>query len=94
MIIYILAIVLGLLIGIFLFNYLSKGEDKRIMSNISEKIMKQNYTYVIDGKRIDLKGDVEKGVSSPGVSVKGYSIKVPKKPKEIKPKVKKVKKKK
>lgn len=93
---FILAILLGILSGIILHRNLFKKQEKRIISNISEKIMKQDYTYVVDGNRIDLKDDVKKGSSSLGIPV--YTPKKLKlnlkniKPKNIKVVKKKVKK--
>lgn len=88
---FILAILLGILSGILFHRNLFKKQEKRIISNISEKIMKQDYTYVVDGNRINLKEDVKKGSSSLGIPV--YTPKKLKlnlkniKPKIIKPKI-------
>ena len=75
---YLLALIFGLLIAYIRFKYLCKKEDKKMMSNIPEKIMKQDKTFIIDGRTIDFKGDVAKGVSSPGVSIAVPKVEKPK----------------
>ena len=80
---YILAVIFGLGGSFLIHNYLSKREDKMISSNAVDKIMKQDLDFVVDGNKIDLKGDVKKGYFSSGIPVK-----VPEKPKEVKPIIK------